>query len=66
MRHQVAIIAARAINIYPLSALLNLGRSNKISYNFQHLMMFSGEASSIITTGAAPTLEAVTVIPVIG
>uniref|UniRef100_A0A8C8D2Z6 Cation/H+ exchanger transmembrane domain-containing protein n=1 Tax=Oncorhynchus tshawytscha TaxID=74940 RepID=A0A8C8D2Z6_ONCTS len=31
-----------AANIYPLSFLLNLGRRNKISSNFQHMMMFAG------------------------
>lgn len=38
----VAILVGRVLNIYPLSFLLNLGRSNKINYNFQHMMMFSG------------------------
>jgi sodium/hydrogen exchanger-like protein 6/7 len=38
----LAIIVARACNIYPLSFLLNLGRTRKIGYNFQHMMMFSG------------------------
>ncbi|XP_013067640.1 sodium/hydrogen exchanger 9-like isoform X7 [Biomphalaria glabrata] len=37
-----AVIVARFLNIYPLSFLLNLGRSNKIRPNFQHMMMFSG------------------------
>ncbi|KAI2656825.1 Sodium/hydrogen exchanger 6 [Labeo rohita] len=31
-----------AANIYPLSFMLNLGRRNKISSNFQHMMMFAG------------------------
>lgn len=39
---KVAILIARAMNVYPLSLLLNLGRSNKISFSFQHMMMFSG------------------------
>ncbi|XP_070174043.1 sodium/hydrogen exchanger 9-like isoform X3 [Littorina saxatilis] len=38
----LAIVVGRFINIYPLSFLLNLGRSNKIRPNFQHMMMFSG------------------------
>ncbi|KAI0230723.1 Sodium/hydrogen exchanger 7 [Lamellibrachia satsuma] len=38
----VAVILGRMCNIYPLSFLLNLGRSNKIHYNIQHMMMFSG------------------------
>ncbi|KAH9512783.1 Sodium/hydrogen exchanger 9 [Bulinus truncatus] len=37
-----AVIIARFFNVYPLSFLLNLGRSNKIRPNFQHMMMFSG------------------------
>uniref|UniRef100_A0A8C3BAB8 Sodium/hydrogen exchanger n=1 Tax=Cairina moschata TaxID=8855 RepID=A0A8C3BAB8_CAIMO len=38
----VAIFLGRAAHIYPLSFLLNLGRRHKISWNFQHMMMFSG------------------------
>ncbi|KAJ8015716.1 hypothetical protein DPEC_G00029030 [Dallia pectoralis] len=38
----VAVFLGRAANIYPLSFLLNLGRRNKISSNFQHMMMFAG------------------------
>ncbi|XP_076435447.1 sodium/hydrogen exchanger 6-like isoform X2 [Babylonia areolata] len=38
----LAIIVGRFMNIYPLTFLLNLGRSNKIRPNFQHMMMFSG------------------------
>jgi len=37
-----AIGIARALNIYPLSLLLNIGRKKKISCNFQHMMWFSG------------------------
>ena len=33
----------RLLNVYPLSFLLNLGRHRKISYQFQHMMMFAGE-----------------------
>jgi len=43
----IAVIIARACNVYPLSFLLNLGRSNKIRYNFQHMMMFSGLRGAI-------------------
>ncbi|KAK2517395.1 hypothetical protein Q9233_013138 [Columba guinea] len=39
---QIAIFLGRAAHIYPLSFLLNLGRRHKISWNFQHMMMFSG------------------------
>ncbi|KAF7205032.1 transcript variant X2 [Nothobranchius furzeri] len=38
----VAIFIGRALNIYPLSFLLNLGRRDKIRGNFQHMMMFAG------------------------
>jgi len=37
-----AIGIARALNIYPLSLLLNIGRKNKIPCKFQHMMWFSG------------------------
>lgn len=38
----LAVFLGRAANIYPLSFMLNLGRRNKIGYNFQHVMMFAG------------------------
>ena len=38
----VATLAGRAANIYPLSLLLNLGRSNPIPIKFQHVLVFSG------------------------
>ncbi|KAK2160311.1 hypothetical protein LSH36_136g04037 [Paralvinella palmiformis] len=44
---ELGIIIGRALNVYPLSFLLNLGRSNKIHYNFQHMMMFSGLRGAI-------------------
>ncbi|OBS71804.1 hypothetical protein A6R68_13619, partial [Neotoma lepida] len=44
---QLAIFVARACNIYPLSFLLNLGRKQKIAWNFQHMMMFSGLRGAI-------------------
>ena len=37
-----AIFLGRFLNIYPLSAILNIGRTVKISGNLQHMMMFSG------------------------
>ncbi|OPJ79087.1 sodium/hydrogen exchanger 9 isoform X1 [Patagioenas fasciata] len=43
----VAVFAARACNIYPLSFVLNLGRKQKIPRNFQHMMMFSGLRGAI-------------------
>lgn len=34
--------AGRAINIYPLAALINLGRKPKMPWNFQHMLFFAG------------------------
>ena len=45
--HQVAILVARVINIYLLSFLLNWGRKEKISYRFQHMLVFAGLFSSL-------------------
>ncbi|XP_013868847.1 sodium/hydrogen exchanger 9 isoform X1 [Austrofundulus limnaeus] len=38
----LSIFLSRACNIYPLSFLLNLCRTNKISPAFQHFMVFTG------------------------
>lgn len=38
----LAIILGRALNIYPLSYFLNLGRQNKIPREFQHVLFVSG------------------------
>ncbi|XP_050398402.1 sodium/hydrogen exchanger 7 isoform X4 [Patella vulgata] len=43
----LGIIVGRFLNVYPVSFLLNLGRSNKIKFNFQHMMMFSGLRGAI-------------------
>ncbi|XP_070500001.1 sodium/hydrogen exchanger 7 isoform X2 [Chironomus tepperi] len=32
----------RAVNVYPLSWLLNLGRKPKLPWNFQHMLFFAG------------------------
>jgi len=37
-----AIAIARALNIYPLSFVLNLGRKHRIPINYQHMLWFSG------------------------
>merc|ERR1719232_353930 len=42
-----AIFLGRFLNVYPLSAVLNIGRSVKISGNLQHMMMFSGLRGAI-------------------
>ncbi|KAJ8735447.1 hypothetical protein PYW07_007067 [Mythimna separata] len=38
----VTSVLGRAVNIYPLSFLLNLGRNPPIPMNFQHMLFFSG------------------------
>ncbi|XP_017261932.2 sodium/hydrogen exchanger 9 isoform X1 [Kryptolebias marmoratus] len=38
----LSIFISRACNIYSLSFLLNLGRTNKISWAVQHFMVFAG------------------------
>jgi len=38
----IAILCGRAMNIYPLTFILNLGRNNKIPLNSQHVLFFSG------------------------
>ncbi|CAL4156358.1 unnamed protein product, partial [Meganyctiphanes norvegica] len=38
----VGIIVGRLLNIYPLSLILNIGRSPKIPANFMHMLFFSG------------------------
>nr|XP_027201088.1 sodium/hydrogen exchanger 9-like isoform X3 [Dermatophagoides pteronyssinus] len=38
----VAIIIGRALNVYPLSYLMNFGGRNKIPTEFQHILFFSG------------------------
>jgi len=43
----IAIFLGRFLNIYPLSAILNLGRTVRISGNIQHTMMFSGLRGAI-------------------
>jgi len=43
----VAIFLGRFLNVYPLSAILNIGRTVKISSSLQHMMMFSGLRGAI-------------------
>ncbi|XP_003740917.1 sodium/hydrogen exchanger 6 [Galendromus occidentalis] len=38
----ISIAAGRAMLVYPLTFLLNLGRTNKIPMAFQHVIFFSG------------------------
>ncbi|XP_076059888.1 na[+]/H[+] hydrogen exchanger 3 isoform X2 [Oratosquilla oratoria] len=42
-----AIIIGRLMNIYPLSCLINLGRTPKIPTNFMHMLFFSGLRGAI-------------------
>lgn len=39
----VCAALGRAVNVYPLSFLLNLGRKPEIPANFQHMLFFAGE-----------------------
>lgn len=43
----VAIIVGRALNIYPLAFLLNLGRKSKITWNLQNMLFLSGLRGAI-------------------
>lgn len=43
----VAIFLGRFLNVYPLSAILNIGRTVRIPGNVQHMMMFSGLRGAI-------------------
>ena len=43
----LAIHVGRFLNIYPLSLLLNCGRTRKIACKHQHMMMFSGLRGAI-------------------
>ncbi|KAM4543949.1 sodium/hydrogen exchanger 9-like [Fundulus diaphanus] len=43
----LSIFISRACNVYPLSFLLNLGRTSKISHSSQHFMVFAGLRGAI-------------------
>lgn len=43
----IAIIIGRLLNIYPISFLLNLNRTNKIPFKHQHVLFFSGLRGSM-------------------
>ena len=43
----MAIFVGRVINMYLLSFLLNLGRAKKISFRFQHMLVFAGLRGAI-------------------
>jgi len=49
----LAVTIARAVSIYPLTALLNIGRRNKISLNFQHIIAWGGAARGVISYSLA-------------
>lgn len=66
-----ALAVSRVFNIYPLSFILNLKRSKKISWNFQHMLYFSGLrgavafALSIRNTSSLPRQLMLTTVLVI-
>ena len=43
----LAVIIGRALNVYPLLFLLNLGRKHKITANLQHAIFFTGFRGAI-------------------
>lgn len=38
----VCAAIGRAVNVYPLAFLINLGRNPKMPWNFQHMLFFAG------------------------
>uniref|UniRef100_A0A6G1SNF7 Sodium/hydrogen exchanger n=1 Tax=Aceria tosichella TaxID=561515 RepID=A0A6G1SNF7_9ACAR len=48
-----AITIARALSVYPLTVLLNLGRRKKIPMNYQHLIAWGGAARGVISYSLA-------------
>ncbi|XP_025079094.1 sodium/hydrogen exchanger 9-like isoform X3 [Pomacea canaliculata] len=55
----LAVIIGRMMNVYPLTFLLNLGRSNKIRPNFQHMMMFAGLRGAVAFALAIRNIQTV-------
>ena len=53
----------RLCNIYPLSFLLNLGRHRKISYRFQHMMVFAGQLEENSRSGTQTNVQWNTALP---
>lgn len=53
----VAIIAGRFMCVYPLSFLLNLGRTPKIPINFMNMLFFSGEGNGQFFCGCSLNLK---------
>lgn len=49
----VAITIARALSVYPLTLLLNLGRRKRIPMNYQHLIAWGGAARGVISYSLA-------------
>ncbi|XP_022801110.1 sodium/hydrogen exchanger 9-like isoform X2 [Stylophora pistillata] len=55
----LAMTLGRLLNVYPLSFLLNLGRHRKISYKFQHMMVFAGLRGAVAFALAMRNTESV-------
>lgn len=49
----IAVLIARALTVYPLSGILNLGRHNKITMSFQHVIAWGGGARGVISYSLA-------------
>ncbi|CAH3157764.1 unnamed protein product [Pocillopora meandrina] len=55
----LAMTLGRLLNVYPLSFLLNMGRHRKISYKFQHMMVFAGLRGAVAFALAMRNTESV-------
>ena len=55
----LACAISRACNIYPISFILNLGRSKKIEYRVQHMMFFAGLRGAVAFALAIRNTEGV-------
>ncbi|RMX59439.1 hypothetical protein pdam_00013046 [Pocillopora damicornis] len=59
IKARLAMTLGRLLNVYPLSFLLNMGRHRKISYKFQHVMVFAGLRGAVAFALAMRNTESV-------